>query len=1051
MDEKMMRMCARTLAVSLAAAIPFAASGEVQTGAKMTFSGGSFIVKDVNGTETTFAAGESLCPTSQPAVYYIKPVLAAGTHLYAIYGADKLHSERCYRFPLADGWVPFAPFASAESNMTVTAVAAEGVLYVDENGNDDWDGLAAVHEEGTSHGPKLSLQAAHDAAGDNWLVYVAPGTYSNGVTTVSKEKDGVSYSCRRRLRITKPVGFRSTGGAENTFIVGAPDPDSAPDAPDSPFVQGCGDNAIGGVWAGNPNVTIAYLQGFTITGCYGPSRAQSAYYINYGAAFSAGMSRAGLVDCVVSNNHAYVGATACYGNHYRCRFFENESYQGTTGDYGHFHSCLFAANRLNYSDSDATASAFARNSTFYNCTIDLRSPVNPNGRRRLASSPSKGGMYGCIVLGYRGGSDSGYYGADSLVSGDMLFADPDARDYRLASLSPAVGRVAYDALPDSVRRGDGVDLNGNPTFVRNGMATIGAVHAPFLPSVAVVGLGGETVSGSYGYGTNIVTAAGGEVTVTALDTRPFLGFEVNGEMVVPQEGGRTYSFSPSAEAGGATMVKAVYDTNWYVDCVNGNDEYPGTEAWPKQTIRAATTNAVSGDVVHVAPGTYGDLEGSQKATADSKIGTRVVIPQGVTVESTAGAEKTFIVGADATGDQIDLAAYKTGTNAVRCVYANNSATIRGFTLTGGRGIGVDKDGVNGQGAAFYSASARVCYLEDCIVSNNIAANSTIHAAVVRRCRIINNWGVIHGSSDTPNSAPAGESCSWYSCVFANNRGNALLYQAYTIENCTIGPGHQYVWTSGTPQVLYWSNITSDKSIVNSAVLNGRFYLTTKSGLEKKHLYITNCIFRAATGDPGGVLHEEYAHNTRFSVPASESTLDADYRPVLGSYIGIDAGDASANRGTYDKDAFGNPRILNGAIDIGAVEYDWRPKFAQELGRSFRMTYASPTVTTNETGGVLIPAACGTLGDRAVPRCVAVAPTATGKYELRFRLDGGSAEVYVGGVLAEEASGAGEHSVRLNVADVADEIRFVFTPDVEDAGSALLRALCRANGFSVTIR
>ena len=351
-----------------------------------------------------------------------------------------------------------------------------------------------------------------------------------------------------------------------------------------------------------------------------------------------------------------------------------------------------------------------------------------------------------------------------------------------------------------------------------------------------------------------------------------------------------------------------------------------------------------------------------------------------------------------------------------------------------------------------SRSPAGVYLEDCIVSNNIAAFSTIYAAVVRRCRIIDNWGVIHGSTDTSASAGAGYACRWYSCVFANNRGNAPLYWPYTIENCTIGTGHKYVWTtSGTAQVLFWNNVSEDQSIVNSIVLDGRFYLTTKSGVEKKHLYITNCIFRAATGDPGGVLHEEYAHNTRFDVPASESTLDADYRPVLGSFVGIDAGDASANRETYDKDVFGNPRILNGAIDIGAVEYDWRPKFAQELGRSFRMTYASPTVTTNETGGVLIPADCGTLGDRAVPRCVAVAPTATGKYELRFRLDGGSAEVYVGGVLAEEASGAGEHSVRLNVADVADEIRFVFTPDVEDAGSALLRALCRANGFSVTIR
>ena len=502
---------------------------------------------------------------------------------------------------------------------------------------------------------------------------------------------------------------------------------------------------------------------------------------------------------------------------------------------------------------------------------------------------------------------------------------------------------------------------------------------------------------------------------------------------------RTFAASLTA----AISFAAFGEVHWYVDCVNGDDTNPGTEAWPKQTIRAATTNAVNGDVIHVAPGTYGVLEGSQKATAGSKIGTRVVIPAGVTVESTAGAERTFIVGAAATGDQIDVPEYKTGTNAVRCVYALRDATLRGFTLTGGYGIGVGPAGVDYQGAAFYAESARNCYIEDCIVSNNIAAYGTIYAAVVRRCRVIDNWGVLH-SSDMANSASAGHDCSWYSCIIDRNHGNATLYNPTAVENCTIGTGNKYVWSSSSsPQVFFWNNRTVDQSMVNSVVLGGRFYFTRKKGYEDKCLYTTNCIFRPATNT---VLKVECAHNTRFSVPLSESTVDADYRPVLGSFIGIDTGDASANRGTCDKDALGNPRILNGAIDIGAVEYDWRPKFAQELGRSFTMTYASPTVTTNETGGVLIPADCGTLGNLALPRCIAGTPTATGAYEFRLRIEGGRAEVYVGGVLAEEVSGTGEHSVRLNVTDVTAEIRFVFTPDVADAGSAILHALTRANGF-----
>ena len=133
--------------------------------------------------------------------------------------------------------------------MTVKAVIATGVIYADaEHGNDDWDGSADYEhrDEPNNKGPKQSLQAAYDAATmDYEIVYAAPGTYSNGVATVTATKSGVTYTCRRRLYATRPIGFRSTGGAERTFIVGAPDPN--PESTGLTPVYGCGDNAIAGV------------------------------------------------------------------------------------------------------------------------------------------------------------------------------------------------------------------------------------------------------------------------------------------------------------------------------------------------------------------------------------------------------------------------------------------------------------------------------------------------------------------------------------------------------------------------------------------------------------------------------------------------------------------------------------------------------------------------------------------------------------------------------------------------------------------------------------
>ena len=168
--------------------------------------------------------------------------------------------------------------------------------------------------------------------------------------------------------------------------------------------------------------------------------------------------------------------------------------------------------------------------------------------------------------------------------------------------------------------------------------------------------------------------------------------------------------------------------------------------------------------------------------------------------------------------------------------------------------------------------------------------------------------------------------------------------------------------------------------------------------------------------------------------------------------GIDRGDMAVSSDMLgDKDIYGTPRILNAVLDIGAVEYDWRPTFAAELGRRFTMTYASPSVTTNATGGLRLDGNVGTLGDRALPVCIAGTATSEGPYEILFDVTGGSLAVYVDGVLAGESSGTGEQSIRFDVPDAAAEIRFTFTPDVENPGAAVLGKFAGARGFSISFR
>lgn len=474
---------------------------------------------------------------------------------------------------------------------------------------------------------------------------------------------------------------------------------------------------------------------------------------------------------------------------------------------------------------------------------------------------------------------------------------------------------------------------------------------------------------------------------------------------------------------------------WYVAQDGGDDDNDGkSSSSAKATIKAATDLAFSGDTIYVAPGIYAETEGSQ--VVNGTVGARVVVPEDVTIESTEGAENTFIVGAAATGDWIDNVTYGTGTNAVRCVYAKSGAVVRGFTLTGGRTVGVGKATVEDEkGAAFLSAVTLGATVEDCIISNNVACSSAILDAVVRRCRVLENVGL-----RTDNiSAVAGNNCSWYGTVISGNRGSGVVCSSKAVEGCTIA--NNFGLDGKSTQVMYWYT-SEDRSMVNTAVLGGEYFF---SGKPAGKLYCTNCYVIAGSKGINHIITEaNYAlqlHNTVVGESGAEAEVDANYRPLPGTVSLIDNGDASQCTSPLgDTDVLGTPRVLNGAVDIGAVEYDWRPVFSGELGKRFVVTQVSSSVTTNAVGGIVLP-----------DGFVAGTVRSEGPYRVVIDMTGGSAEVYVGESLAGECSGEGSHSIRFKVTDPAQEIRVMFTPDEENPVAAILKAVANARGFIVGVR
>lgn len=936
----------------LAFCVTAATVAAVANAGLLTVKFGSDMEVEINGEAQLFEADDTFTPTAIPCVYKMRPAnLADGERTYAIKGSDCVFGSNPYwRFPqYGDGnWVRVAldPYPASDTEVVLTAYKTSNFFYVDAmHGDDGWDGTTAtiptqemIDAGGTIHGPKKSLQAAHDAVtGDYPIVFAAPGVYNTGVAT--NYQSGTSSPCIRRLVATKNyIGFIASEGPTATFIVGAPDSTAA---------NGCGAESVGGVYmlASSSNIP-QFLQGFTITACYSPASQSAAS--QYGIGFCGkGGYRSYCLDCVISNNYAVSsGSAASYGVVERCRIMENDDNQSATY-YGVFVSCVFAGNKRRMADSSYQNRALISRSQSYFCTYDLRTGMPPSvGRKRLEDDNSS--LRTALVCGLSEKSETTTNATrwcDSRAIDDPGFANAAARDYRLGIRSPAMNASSYaDDLDGTARMLMTSDVDGRMPVLNDGMLRLGAVWN-----------------------------------------------EPN---------------------------------TWYVAQIGGDDSNDGTSPeHAKATIRAATALSFSGDVIRVAPGTYGIEEGKQTAT--TKIAARVVVPECVTIESTDGAEQTIIVGESATGGQIDNATYGTGTNAVRCVYARDGATIRGFTLTGGRGIGATITSGDGLGAAFYSETALGATIDSCIVSNNIAYRGTIYNGVIRSSRVFGNTA--------PERGAAGYGCKWYGSIIDGNIGPYTIYNAVVVENCTVGADNLTISGGANTQAFGWYS-AQDRAIVNTVVLGGKLYY---GGGGK--LYCTNCIVKSGdtswTGIPEERLHETIVGSS------AQAEVDGRYRPVLGSFAGIDCAGATRSDELGDRDLYGTPRILNGAVDIGAVEYDWRPAFAQAVGRRLTFTDVSPSVTTNATGGLLLASPCEIAGT----------VSEGGKYSLEFDLLGGTIDVYVGDIKLSTLASVGRQAVVVNIPDATTEFRLVCMPGPGSPGMAVLSRIAVSKGFMIVVK
>ena len=890
-------------------------------------------------------------PTTYPTTVKIGVAPADGNALFSFTLTSHGTGMRNTRYPLRDEdalW--FIPPPSTNAAMNINFSATANVKWV------DCENAADAAQDGSPEHPYAVIQDAVDSLGADstdtkGVIFVKPGVYSTGGAATFFSQGAESVNSRVRFG-SRYVRLVSTDGPEKTVILGAADPSSA---------DGCGQDAYMTISMSSS----ATVQGFTLTG--GHSGGGGVFGSGRGSLYSYGRDLC-VTDCIITNNtgrnHAI--GTARFE---RCLIAGNKGGSGLSFA-SILISCLVGANDITgssgyvFEDSttdhptylvnttaicDGMHNAFSMIST---ASWRLNSIVYRGLRlRRPADSRQDGSTAGCLYCGFADNIGTGYTVGDPMLR-DPLSASSES-DFALYSLSPAFTAGVGPAEDPS-----GLwwylctsDYYGNPwEFDSEGRPVAGAVQEKFSGG-AYVGnvVGGVSVSGgTVGYN----ALSDGETLTVGIEsggTRPIAGFEVNGVTNLFVKGGGV-SVSATKSEGVDIAIVPITTSEWYVDAADG-DDLSNTGYCPAsafKTLERAMTNSClyAYDTVKALPGTYevGEMYQSQ----GSLLPSRVVVPANVALESTDGPSVTRIRGRAADAEIVPTQASYVplaegrgmGTNAVRCAFLNSGASICGFTLEGGHTRGFRPDGTTGHGdqdtcgGCLYGGTVRRSVLTGGVAFRGGGA----HGAKCIDCVFDGNTSMYGGgaTSDSDNQG----------CL---SRGNECL-QTYTwggfffwksVDNCTV------LDSLGGPNA-------QAKVMRNTLVLG-------KIGLWSYDLGSTNFSHCAVAVDAGGhnALNDYGAYFAAnedcIATEGANLRVDESGRPVVRENLAIDAGDATISPSISETDLSGVQRVYNGALDIGALEADWRGAYGLDIGRrGMTVLSASEDVVESQEGTVRLP-------------------------------------------------------------------------------------------------
>jgi hypothetical protein len=966
-------------------------------------------------------SGSYLFAEAWPTQFHVAAAVPAGKHLWA-FARDIANGGRV--FPQLDNTALIMPSPDVTNVTTTEPVFAGSAYYVNPDpqiGSDENNGLSETT-------PFLTLQKAVDkcsgidSISECAVIYAAEGDYNQGGKTIASSQPSYSQLTNRLCIATGKRFVRIVGaGAGKSFISGAPDP----------VTGGNGPGAIRPIGVFSHDTAV---QGFTIRNGYVNS-ASGKEFDNISAVlgrnvdFSFNNNMLTITDCDITENtaHGSSGAVALYANLQRCRIYGNTGGSYVLPTNSKATSLLIYDNAVDDNKSILAGCLIANSTIQAGSNVNLQNAGNATVYVSILdggkSLPVSGKIYGSLL---NNSSDGSINEENEAVYADPCFIDPENGDFGVYAVSKA---LAAGGIPTVDNWGtnwwklaSSGDINGKRILFNASKPLAGAVSK-------VVPLSGAFVSapnGGLSVGSGVINLDEGEnVTVNIGEgLRPAIGFTANGVTNI-----FTADSSFVVTSADSFYIEPIYTCDWYVDAANGDDDNLGfTPFTAKKTFKSLIENCdiAAGDTIHAAEGTY---EEGEMIISGDKVGSRVIVPAGVTVVADGRVEKTVIKGKAAT---IDPSEYGLGSNAVRCVALNVNSKISGFTLTGGHTgrHGNSNKNVENLGAGVWGVGndVKAGIVENCIISNNFAfrGGGAAYTTVVK-CRVFNNRGC-----DSEGGGSGAYRCNVYGSIFALNNGNYCVMYSTPVIGTTIADGN------GTTYALY----NSDGCIIRNCILNCGVRMKSKNAKAYYSFFKEN-----PKVDEGVALLAEGSS----VVGAGNLKFFNGYYPRIGENAAVDNGNIAYHNSEIcgDTDLNGSPRVANGTIDAGALEADWREVYAKTLtggGSYLKVENASPNVTLAEdapltlNAGQTLDAVLSGKGGRSI------------RYQVAFRVTGsGTLRIVVGD--KEETYTSDDGDVMLNFLSAAQKLAlaFAYIGGEDDDGAAQIFSISRQLGLWMTIR